>query len=152
MNNIIKKDLNEMIYCKCGCGLQRTKYGKKGRKAFYIRGHYKPPSSKINKQILCQCGCETQIWQYDSQKRPRIFANGHNKKNFNDKKQNCEQPTEIDKKEIYKRKYIRAQKQKIELMAMFNSECLDCNIKLNEKNIAIFQFHHLDESQKKIYN
>ena len=29
-----------LIFCKCGCGIQREEFDKKGRKREYIKGHY----------------------------------------------------------------------------------------------------------------
>jgi hypothetical protein len=43
-----------------------------------------------------------------------------------------------------------ARKRRIKAFKHFNERCKDCKIKSSSKNYVIFDFHHLDPSQKEI--
>lgn len=71
-------DSIEFIYCGCGCGLTREKYGSQGREFRFIKGHGNKKNHR--KQIKCACGCGGLLWDIAKNGGKRKFIHGHNAK------------------------------------------------------------------------
>jgi len=71
----------EIIKCKCGCGIEFEKYDKQWRSRKYIYGHGRRKRNtrlpnEENIIIKCECGCGEKFKKYDSQGRPRVYKTG----------------------------------------------------------------------------
>lgn len=102
--------------------------------------------------IKCACGCGEELKSIDKYGREATFINGHNKRKYeitdnpkweNQKRYRQNNP---DKIREYKKGYYRARK--LKAMKVMGNKCVHCEIVHDGKNAPIFEFHHLDPSQK----
>ncbi len=98
--------------------------------------------------VECKCGCGTMIKSKDRYGRSKEYVSGHNGRKYKDKGQYKREWNyrNRQKRYEYKREYIASRK--LELIHMLGGKCEICGIKGNERNIAIFDFHHKNPDEK----
>lgn len=102
--------------------------------------------------IECFCGCGNQLKSIDNYGRPVTFVNGHNKRQYeitdNPKWENQKRYRKNNPDKIRNDKRERYRKLKLKAMTVMNNKCDHCNIVYDGTNAPIFEFHHLDPTQK----
>lgn len=103
-------------------------------------------------EIECECGCGQTLKSVDKYARPVRFINGHNAKKYEgedssrwsaQKRYRVKHP---DKYREYRRDYYRDRK--LRAMRLLGNQCKHCEVVYDGKNAPIFEFHHIDSSEK----
>jgi hypothetical protein len=102
--------------------------------------------------IECGCGCGEKLLNKDAYGRSKKFISGHNSLRHNDsktaKQRYYEKNKDTIKAKAAKGKLPRARRLKSEIVIHFGGKCTKCNFEYNGKNACVFQFHHIDPSEK----
>lgn len=102
--------------------------------------------------IKCACGCGEMLNKYDGNYRTRTVINGHNNRKYDDPKEYkrvyIEKTKESRRSERTAVKKERRARYRDILLKRRGSQCVHCGIKYDGKNSAMFDFHHVDSSNK----
>jgi len=141
--------------CECGCGIDIPAFSTRGKPRRFVTGHYsrvqqrgKNRHSK-NVMVECSCGCGTLINSFDDRGRPRNYIKGHiwNKK-YESRLEQGRAWRKKNKERCYKSASKWKKNRKIKLIRIKGSKCQDCGLEYSGKNGGLFQFHHIDPSEK----
>lgn len=98
--------------------------------------------------IKCACGCGEKLKNKDKYGRDKKFINGHNGRKYKDKKQHKREWNYRNRRKRYKYKVERSKKMKVKIILSKNGYCKKCNLKYDGTNAFIFDFHHINPSDK----
>ena len=146
-----KHNESPLISCACGCGEIFHEISTNGKKRKYVSGHngrkYEHgTNSNVERRkklmeespfILCACGCGQKLKAVNMHGIPVKYIHGHK---VSEKYRTQEEKAAQSK--------IRYRNNKIKAINTFGGCCAKCGISYDGKNAAIFQFHHLDPSEK----
>lgn len=146
-----KHEESSIIECACGCGETFREIGKNGRKHKYVSGHNRrkyPHGSDSHTErrkrlmeesitVLCACGCGSELKSVNKHGMPVKYLHGHRP---SEKYQTKEEKASQSK--------IRYRDNKIKAIHLLGDKCTECGIPYDNKNAAIFHFHHIDPSKK----
>lgn len=100
--------------------------------------------------IECKCGCGKTFEDIDKYGRYREYISGHNNRKYEDPTQYKREWNHRNRKSrvAYKKEYLH--KLKVECIEKAGNKCKHCKVEYNGKNASIFDFHHIDPSDKSI--
>lgn len=99
--------------------------------------------------IPCGCGCGEQLLEVDDYGRKRTYISGHNGRKYEDPSEYRKAWVRRNRGKVNVARTARNRKFKVVLLTEFtNGTCIECGLKYNGKNGAVFQFHHRDPSEK----
>lgn len=98
--------------------------------------------------VECACGCGELIKSKDKYGRDKKYISGHNGRKYQDKNQYKKEwlKDNPDWKRKWKKQY--RSNRKISLIEYKGSKCSSCGLEYNGKNAVVFDFHHVDPTQK----
>lgn len=92
--------------------------------------------------IDCACGCGLKLKEFNKHGKPRKYVNGHSNRKYSDPKQYKSEYLKRHKDERRERKLQGRRTRKVELIEYKGGKCVNCGVKYDGKNAAIYQFHH----------
>lgn len=101
--------------------------------------------------IECACGCGKLIKSKDKYGRDKFYENGHNGRKYEDKTQYKREWNHRNREKRYQNKRAFVIKRKLQLVEMLGGKCKHCGIQANIDNLAIFDFHHINPSDKSFF-
>lgn len=105
--------------------------------------------------IKCACGCGQEISPFDENGIERKFVNGHNARKYHNSQEasighkNVRQLwLKSNSAAIRKSKKAFYRRRKLKAMAFLGNQCELCGLKYNDENAPIFEFDHLNPTEK----
>lgn len=117
-----------------------------------IKARYFAKKREQAPEIQCACGCGEVLKAVDNYGRPVSFISGHNARKYKGddatrwSAQKRYRRSNANEYRQYRRDYYRTRK--LRAMELLGNKCHYCGIEHNGKNAPIFEFHHLDPSEK----
>ena len=109
-----------------------------------LKGKY----NQANAIIYCACGCRKKIKKFDIYGRERQFISGHNGRKYQNPTQYKREWNHRNRKKRYIYKVLYLHKRKRTLIKLKGGKCKVCEIKYNNQNACIFDFHHRNPKTK----
>lgn len=93
--------------------------------------------------IQCACGCGESLKAKDHYGRDKKYINGHNGRKYEDPTQYKREWNHRNREQRYKYSIKRSKKLRAQAIIDKGGQCCKCQIKYNNENAAIFDFHHV---------
>ena len=98
--------------------------------------------------VKCACGCGSEVKSKDKYGRDKHYINGHNNRKYDDPTEYKRAWNHRNRKQRYQYKKSYHRQKKISLIGLKGGRCKECSIEYNGQNASMFDFHHINPSEK----